>query len=156
MPRKKREILDEIERRITGSDLLSDEEKEAVRQKAREHVAKSRKDKAMDALLAQAIKLEEQEYDPQEQLEDFYVDLPEYAPCIKINDVMYFHGIVYEVPYSRARDMAHIQYRAWCHEREWKEGKSPLDMNRAPRLMHLSPANPNGRVTTTASLRDRG
>jgi hypothetical protein len=160
MPRKKKEVLDEIEIRINALDaagvpLLSDEERAATLEKAKEHVRKAKKDKAIDALLAEAIKVEEREYEPFEQIEDFCVDLPEYAPFIKINNVMYFHGLVYEVPYSKARDMAHIQYRAWCHEREWKEGRSPLDMNRSPRLLNLSPGNPNGRVNTTTSMRDR-
>lgn len=155
MPRRKKEILDEIERRIDGSnELLSADEREAVREKAREHVKKARKEKVLDELLAAAIKEEEREFEPQEQLEDFLVDLPEYTPCLKIDNVMYFHGLTYEVPYSKARSMADIQWRAWNHEREWKEGKSAYDANRRPLHMALSPNNPQGRVTTTQSLRD--
>jgi len=150
MPRKKRQVLDEIERRIAQSELLSPEEKEAAREKARDQVAKSRKDKALEAYLAAAIREEEREYEPQEQMEDFTVDLAEYAPYIAINNVMYFHGVTYEVPYSQARSMAELQQWTWRHEREWREGKSHLGLK--PRLMQISPSNPNG-VTTTQNMR---
>ena len=49
------------------------------------------------------VKEAEREFEPNEQLEDFTVDLPEYTPYIKINNVIYFHGLTYEVPYSKAR-----------------------------------------------------
>ena len=153
MPRKKREILEDIEIRIAGAADLSPEEKEAARKRAAEHVAKTRKEKAIDAYFAEAVKLEEQEYEPDQVLEDFVVDLPPYAPFIKINNVMYFHGIVYEVPYHKARAMADIQWRAWNHEREFKEGKSAYDANRRPMHMAISPNAPNGRVTTTQNMR---
>jgi len=157
MPRKKKEVLDAIEARImatdpnTGEPLLSAEERDAVREKAREHVRKARKDKILDDMLAEAIKVEEREYEPTEQMEDFLVDLPEYSPCIKIDNVMYFHGLVYEVTYSKARSMADIQWRAHAHEREWKEGKSIYDLHRRPLDRAISPGNPNG-VNTVASL----
>ena len=166
MPRRKKEVLDEIERRIAGSDLLSAEEKDAVREKAREHVAKARKDKALDDLLKLAIVEEEREYEPDQQMEDFYVDLPVYSPFIKINNVMYFHGIVYEVPYHKARSMADIAWRAWNHEREWKEGKSAYDAGRRPMAGNTAMSLKTGavnrnydagdRVTTTQNMRERG
>lgn len=153
MPRRKKQILDEIETRIAGSALLSDEEKAEARKRAADHVAKSRKEKAIDAYFDAAVREEEREYEPHEQLEDFFVDLPPYAPFIKINNVMYFHGLVYEVPYSKARSMADIAWRAWNHEREFKEGKSSYDANRRPLHLALSPHSPQGRVTTTESMR---
>jgi hypothetical protein len=154
MPRKKKEILEEIELRIAGATDLTDEEKQSAREKARVHVASARKEKAIEAYLAEAIKLEEAEYEPDQILEDFYVDLPPYAPFIKINNVMYFHGIVYEVAYHKARAMADIAWRAWNHEREFKEGKSAYDSNRRPLHLALSPHAPNGRVTTTQNMRE--
>jgi len=159
MPRKKKEVLDEIEARIVTAagigDLLKPEEIQAVRDKAREHVKQARKDKALDDLLKLAIIEEEREYEPDQVLEDFYVDLPPYAPFIKINNVMYFHGLVYEVAYHKARAMADIAWRAWNHEREWKEGKSAYDANRRPLHLAISPHSPQGRVTTTHNMRER-
>lgn len=152
MPRKKKEVLDEIERRINASDLLTDEEKEQTRKRAAEHVLEARKKKATDEYFSAVVKEEEREYEPTEQIEDFYVELPEYTPFIKINNVAFFHGLVYEVPYSKARAMADIQWAAWQHQNEI-DGKSRHgDLVRRPRNMSLSPTNPNG-VTTTQNIR---
>jgi hypothetical protein len=152
MPRKKKEVLEEIERRINGNSLLTDEEKEQTRKRAAEHVLEARKKKATDEYFSAVVKEEEREYEPTEVIEDFYVELPEYTPFIKINNIAYFHGLVYEVPYSKARAMADIQWSAWQHQNEI-DGKSRHgDLVRRPRNMALSPTNPNG-VTTTQNIR---
>jgi hypothetical protein len=143
-------VLEEIERRIDNSDLLSEDEKEAARERAREHVLKARKEKATDAYFKAAVKEEERTYEPNEQFEDFLVDLPEYASMIKLNNVGFYHGCTYEIPYSQARAMADIQARAWEHETEWKQGKSRMgDTARRPQHVHISPANPHGMVNTS-------
>ena len=152
MPRKKKEVLDEIERRINASDLLSEEDKKLTRERAVAHVLESRKKKATDEYFSAVVREEEREFEPTEVIEDFYVELPEYTPFIKINNVAYFHGLVYEVPYSKARAMADIQWAAWQHQNEI-DGKSRHgDLLRRPRHMSLSPTNPNG-VTTTQNMR---
>lgn len=143
-------VLEEIERRIDNSDLLSAEEKEAAREKARDHVLKARKEKAIDAYFKAAVKEEERGFEPTEQLEDFTVDLPEYTPMLKLNNIGFYHGCTYEVPYSQARSMADLQARAWDHEREWKEGRHRTgDAYRRPQHIHISPNNPHGVVNTS-------
>ena len=154
MPRKKKEVLDEIQTRIIGSDLLSDEEKEQTLKRAAEHVKEARKKKATDELFTAAVRETEREYDPLEAMEDFHVELPEYTPFIKLNNVVYFHGLVYEISYSRARDMAHLQWCAWQHQNEIDGKRRHGDLVRKPLHMMLSPSNPQG-VTTTQSLRAR-
>lgn len=154
MPRKKKEVLEEIERRIDANNLLSDEDKEQTRKRAREHVLEARKKKATDEYFTAAVREEEREFEPTEVIEDFHVELPEYTPFIKINNVAYFHNLVYEVPYSLARAMADIQWAAWQHQNEI-DGKSRHgDLTRRPRNLAISPSNPNG-VTTTQSIRAR-
>jgi hypothetical protein len=141
--------LEEIERRIDNSELLSDEEKEAARDKARDHFLKARKEKATEAYFKAALREEERTYELAEQLEDFTVDLPEYAPMIKINNVGFYHGCTYEIPYSQARSMADIQARAWEHEREWKDGRHrSADALRRPQHLQISPI-PHGNVNTS-------
>jgi hypothetical protein len=143
-------VLEEIERRIDNSELLSAEDKEAAREKAREHVLKARKEKATEAYFKAAVREEERAYELAEQLEDFTVDLPEYAPMIKINNVGFYHGCTYEIPYSQARSMADIQARAWEHEREWKDGRHrSADALRRPQQLQISPNNPHGNVNTS-------
>lgn len=151
MPRRKSAALSEIETRIDANDTLSSAEKEEVRARAREHVAKARKEKDTDRLFDAMVKEVEREYDPKEQLEDFTVDLPEYTPFLKVDNVIYFHGLTYEVPYSFARSFADNQARAWEHEREWKEGKHrTADASRRPRHLHI---NQHGAVSNTQNMR---
>lgn len=156
MPRKKTEILDEIERRISASELLSDEDKAEIRERARKEVAEARKTAATEAYLKAAIREEEREYEPHEQLEDFTVDLADYAPYIAINNTLYFHGVTYEVPYSLARCMAEIAQATWRHEREWREGKHRIAIQPLHRQMSMKTGvvtGPHGVVTTTGNMR---
>lgn len=152
MPRRKQEVLEEIERRINNSsELITDKDREEARERAREHVRKAKREKAIDAYFAAAVKEEEREYDPTEQMEDFTIDLPEYTPMIKINNMGYYHGCTYEVPYSVARTMADIQGRAWDHEREWKDGRHRTsDVSRRPQFLRISP---HGVVTSTGNMK---
>jgi hypothetical protein len=147
MPRKKREILEEIEQRIESSDLLSDEEKQAARERAREHVLKARKEKAIDAYFEAAVKEEQRGYVREEQLEDFTVDLPEYTFVIRLDNVGYYHGCTYEVPYSVARSMAEIQAASWSHDQEIQGRKRHGDMMRQPLNRNIS--GKTGAVTTS-------
>jgi len=156
MARTKNEILKDIEKRIMAAEILTDEEKAEIRKRAREQVAESRKKDATEAYLKAAIREEQREYEPQEVLEDFTVDLAEYAPYIAINGSLYFHGVTYEVPYSQARCMAEIQQATWRHEREWREGKSRLTLNALHRQMSMKTGQvitPHGNVTTTGNMR---
>ena len=155
MPRKKREILDELERRITGAADLSDDDKVLIREKAAEHVKKARKEKAEAEYLRIAIREEEREYEPTEALEDFYVDLSPYAPYMAFNGTMYFHGITYEVPYSLARSMAEQQWYTWQHQNEIDGHPRRGDLQRKPHLatMNMRTGAVTGRVNTAQGMR---
>ena len=153
------EQLKEIEKRIQLAANLSEEEKSEARQRARDHVLKKRKEKAIDQYFEAAVKEEEREFEPDEQYEDYTVDLPEYTPFIKINNVIYFHGITYEVSYKKARSMADLQARAWEHDRE-KDGKRRKgDIGRDPfnrgvnAMRNTSMSAQSGAVTRTDNLR---
>ena len=147
------DALAEIEHRIDHNELLSDEEKLNARERAKAHVAETRKKKAVDAYFAAAIREEERSFTPTEMLEDFIVDLPEFTFRIVIDGVAYYHGVTYEVPYSKARSMADIQNQAWAHQREIEGRRRHGDMSRQAMNRMLSPNNPNGAVTTLSSMR---
>ena len=132
MPRKKRTVLEEIELRIETSELLSPEEKTEALKRAKEHVLKTRKEKAIDAYFDAAVKAEERSFVREEQLEDFTVDLPEYTYMIAIDNVRYYHGVTYEIPYSKARSMNEIQAAAWSHDREINGKRRHGDATRQP------------------------
>ena len=156
MPRRKTpaSILTEIEKRIANSDLLSDEEKQATLAKAKEHVAAQRKEAAMEALLREAIKAEENAYDPNEEIVEWTVDLPEYTPYIGINGhFQYFHGVTYKVPMGVFKSLLDLQWQAQCHQREIDGHRRQGDLQRKPLYTNLSPQHPAGRVTTTGNMR---
>lgn len=146
------EQLDEINRRIDAQGELTDEDKAAARERAREHVLKKRKEKALDDYFNAAVKAQERAYNPQERLENFVVDLPEYTYHITINGTMYYHGVQYRIPHSQARSMADIQARAWEHQREIDGRRRMGDQNRRPENPIISPNRP-GRVNTTGNMR---
>jgi hypothetical protein len=152
--RKIDKILEEIEKRVADSDLLSPEEKVETLARAKEHVAKLRKDKVIDDLFAQAVKAEQNAYDPNEELVEWTVDLPEFAPCITVNGtISYYHGCTYKVPLIVYRDMLSQQWQSQCHQREIDGKRRQGDLQRQPKYTDLSPQHPAGRVTNTGNMR---
>jgi hypothetical protein len=132
--------LDEINERINANVMLTEEEKEAARQKARDHVAEKRKRDALDAYLAKEIDKEERSYILEEQMEDILVDLPKFAHFINLDNVGFYHGLTYTVRYSQARSMYEIMGMAWAHQREIEGDKRRGDNVRTPRELKISPA----------------
>lgn len=155
MPRRKStdKILEEISKRVEHSDLLTPLEKEETLARARSHVEEQRKKKAIDYLFEQAVKAEENAYDPNEEIVEWTVDLPEYSPCITINGAMsYYHGCTYSVPLRVYHSLIDLQWQANCHQREIDGHRRQGDLARRPQYTNLSPNNP-GRVTGTGSMR---
>jgi hypothetical protein len=158
--RRVADTLSEIDQRLEqqGMSLLSAEDREQIKAKAKEHVAKKRRDKAEAEALAHAIKEEEREFNIDEQLEDVQINLAPFvasqrfnAAFIAIDGTRYFHGLTYVLPYSVARTIEDIMARGWEHEREIHGERRRADENRRPILGHLSPNNMN--INSTASLR---
>ena len=132
-PRKAQvEALKEIEKRIEAADILSAEEKQEARARAREHVLKKRKDKAIDQYFEAAVKAEETALSPTDRLTDFVVDLPEFTYLIKIDGRDYYHGCSYRVPVRQADSMRDIAARAWEHDWEINGRRRRNDMIRDP------------------------
>jgi len=132
--------LDEINSRIDANTMLTEEEKESARAKAREHVALQRKQRALDAYLAKAIEEEENSYVLEERLEDILIDLPKHAHFINLDNVGYYHGLTYTVRYSQARSMYEIMANAWAHQREIEGDKRRGDNVRTPKEIKISPS----------------
>lgn len=157
----------EINKRLDADTTLTDEEREQIREKAREHVAKKRKDKAEAEYLAQAIREEEISHNPLEQYEDVTIDIAPYvasaqlkASCITLDGRMYFHGVTYSVPYSVARTLEDIMARTWEHENEIHGRRRRQDMDgiHKPSLVKLTPGTEGanvGRVNTRSSISER-
>lgn len=154
------DILSEIDQRLEQQNmpLLTAEDRAQIEQKAKEHVRQKRKDKAEADYLAQAIKIEEREYEPADQLEDIVIDLAPFvasqrfnAAFISLDGTRYFHGLTYTVPFKVARTIEDVMARGWEHEREIHGERRKADEARRPILGKLSSANAN--VNSTAALR---
>ncbi len=155
MPRKKTDqILEEIEKRVAHSDLLTPLEKEETIARAKSHVDEQRKKGAIDALFAQTVKAEENAHDPNEEIVEWTVELADYVPAITINGAMsYYHGCTYKVPMGMFRSLIDLQWQTQCHQREIDGHRRQGDLQRRPQYTNLSPSNPSGRVTTTGNMR---
>ena len=156
MPRRKTtdSLLTELEKRIAGSDLLTAEEKAETLARAKSHVEEQRKKAAIDQLFQEAVTAEQNSYDPNEELVDWTVDLPEYTPCITVNGrISYYHGLTYKVPMTVYRDMLSQQWQCQCHQREIDGKRRQGDLLRRPLYTDLSPQHPQGRVTTSGNMR---
>ena len=155
MPRRKTDhLFKEIEKRVENSDLLTPLEKEETLARAKAHVDEQRKKAAIDRLFQEAVKAEENAYDPNEEIVSWTVDLPEYTPCITVNGrISYYHGLTYEVPLAVYRDMLSQQWQAQCHQREIDGKRRQGDLQRQPLYTDLSPQHPAGRVTTRGNMR---
>jgi hypothetical protein len=119
-----------------NADLISDEQKKALRAKALEHVTKKRVEKAEDEYFQQAIHEAELVDKPEEQLEYILLDMAGHAPYIMLDGVQFFHGQTYEVTRSVANTMREIVARGWKHEDEI--GGANRDLYRRPRNTTMS------------------
>lgn len=122
--------------------LLSEEEQKAILAKAREEVQRERADAATKSFLEKALQAERKKNNvgPQdEEMVQLLIDLPGFSNGLNVNNQMYFHGHVYTVPVSKARDMASMMARAWEHENE--VGGANRDQYRKPSNQVLRPGN---------------
>ena len=110
--------LSEIEKRLDTDDLLTQEEKDLIRQKARDEVKRRRREKAEESLLQAAIREEERAFNPPDWWTDITIDLAPYAAFIALDGVQYFHGLTYTVTGAVSATMLDIMARTWEHQRE--------------------------------------
>ena len=148
MRRKVADALSEIERRIDTDPVLSDADKETIRAKAREEVAKRKRDAAEAKFLKEAIKDEERRGEPQLQYEDVYIDIAPFVAaeklggsCITLDGTMFFHGLTYSVSYAQARSLDDIMARGWEHEREIHGTRRRADFSRRQINQTIRPGN---------------
>jgi len=129
-----------------NADLLTDEQRDALRSKAKEHVDKKRIEKAEDEFLQEAIRQQELVDKPLEQTEFITPDLAGHSEYIMIDGFRYFHGETYEVSRAVACTMREIQSRGWDHEEE--VGGANRDLYRKPRNLRIN----NGMENMSSSM----
>lgn len=142
--RKLERQLEEIDRRADANDLLTLEDRERIKAKAREHVAAqlAERRKAQKALLEadyleRAVRDEEKAAGLHGAYVDLTVDVAANAAFITLDGVSYFHGLTYEVPENVAATLYDIMARTWEHENETHGLRRRADVGRRqqPRVM---------------------
>jgi hypothetical protein len=125
--------LAEIDKRIDSDELLNDEQRAAIKARAREHVRKKQVERETDRLFALEVKRAEIEMaEGDDEIVEIVIDLPRYAHRMTIDGMEYYHGLTYEVPQRKYRSMLDTMARSWEHNREIHGDRRQADVNRDP------------------------
>lgn len=116
--------------------VLSEEEIEEVRAKARKQIEAEKVKHAKDKLLQQELaklKSEEGVGGVEDDMVRIPISLPVFTDCIKINGKPYYHGVTYDVPRHIARTLQDQMFM--CHKHQAKEirGIKMAEFYRSPR-----------------------
>jgi len=129
----------EVRRKIpVRKDLLTVEDREALKAEARKSVLAEMEQDARDAFFQEALREARQAHVPDEQMLHVTVDLAPFLPYVMLDEVQYFHGYSYDVPRSRAVVLYEQMQRSWQHEDE-THGRSRFSPGRRPRSIVLGP-----------------
>ena len=126
-------------------DLLDEEDRLKLREKARDTVAAKIKAKQEAELLKKYEKEYERELtdDPNEEYRTVLIDLPGHAPDIRLDEQRFYHGRTYEVKASVYDYIMEQMQRCWAHEDEI--GGANRDAYSKPaRHGAFQPAGPDG------------
>jgi len=99
-------------------NLLSQKERDAIREKARLTVQNEMKDREEKALLDRYIDEERKASDPKEQLVPIFLELAGHSEYIMLDGVQYFHQRLHHVTSSVFAVLVEQQARGWAHEEE--------------------------------------
>lgn len=134
-------------------NLLSEEVKEKIREKARLMVQNELKDRVEKQLLDQYLTEERRALDPDEEQLAIFLHLPLHMPYIMLDGTQYFHDNTYYVVATVAAVLIEQMNRGWAHEeltevrdsRTRRRSRAPAGMGignylgeRAPRGLSVS------------------
>lgn len=132
--------------------LLSEEDRERIRNEARLVVAEERRKEAEKAYLEEALSEERRDKGIEEPLITGTLDLAPEADRILIDGRPFLHGMSYTLPRSVWQTLMECQSRGWNHHYETREGKSKLAQG--PSFSNRSPTlSPHGVVNTSNLMR---
>lgn len=97
---------------------LSDQEKAAIREKARLQVLNEVKDREEKSLLSQYVDEEREKLLPEYELVPVWLELPGSAECIMLDGKQYFHNRLYNVTPAVFAVLVEQMNRGWAHEEE--------------------------------------
>lgn len=127
---------------LVDFDSVGDEEKAALRERARAAVAKEQQEKTADVLYLKYLDEERRALDPKQEMKIISLDMAGHSDRIALDGVVFFHGITYEVPRTVYESLREVVANGWRHEEEI--GGSNRDQYRKPKHETL---NRHGQVS---------
>ena len=127
--------------------ILTNEEVEEAKQKARDTIMAKRRLAAKKALIeAETARLEREEGlvtgdGPKDEMVTLHLDLAEHSDRIILSGTTYFHGSIYTVPRHVADTLRDIQARGHEHQNQ-VEGKDIANRFRRPQAIALGVKQP--------------
>lgn len=101
-----------------AASVLSEEDKAAIRAKAREKVREEVKDRATKALLEQFVEEERQLMIPGEELCEIFLDLASHSQYIMLDGKQYLHHHWYQVKRAVFQVLSEQMNRGWAHDEQ--------------------------------------
>lgn len=123
--------------------LLTPEERESIRNKARLKIDARDKEEAMDRYLkAEMAKIDAELHPEAEvQMTKFTPQLADYADAIRMEGRVYHHGYEYDVPVTQLPQLMDIEFQTWRHDREITKGSDSGSFYRRSRDMSVNMDN---------------
>lgn len=121
-----------------NKNLLSVDEREALKAEARKSVLEEMTQDARDAFFKEAMDAVRRENVPAEQYIHVMIDVAPFIPFIMIDGTQYFHGYGYDVEQRRALVLYEQMQRSWLHQDEI-DGRRKSDAYRRPVNQVLGP-----------------
>lgn len=129
----------DVPRKIpVNKNLLSADEREALKAEARKSVLEEMTQDARDAFFKDAMAAVRRENIPAEQYVHVMIDVAPFIPFIMIDGTQYFHGYGYDVEQRRALVLYEQMQRSWLHQDEI-DGRRKSDAYRRPVNQVLGP-----------------
>ena len=128
------------ELKLDFDKLLTEQEREVIRQRAKTKIDARDKEEAMDRFLKAEMAKIDAELHPEaeEQLVTFTPDLAIFADAIRFDGRVYHHGYTYQVPAHQLAQLLDIEYQTKRHQTEITNAGQSDVFYRRSRDMSLS------------------
>lgn len=121
-----------------NKNLLTADEREALKAEARKSVLEEMTQDARDAYFKEAMEAVRRENIPAEQYLHVMIDVAPFVPFIMIDGTQYFHGYGYDVEQRQALVLYEQMQRSWQHQ-DQIDGRAKQDSYRRPVNAVLGP-----------------
>lgn len=140
----------DVPRKIpVNKNLLSKDDREALKAEARKSVLEEMTQDARDAYFKEAMDAVRRENVPDEQYVEVMIDIAPFERHIMIDGTQYFHGYRYPVEQRRALVLYEQMQRGWQHQDEI-DGRRKSDAYRRP-MNHILGPQHMGQATRGAN-----